>query len=202
MANIDKWGPILGAHLERQRKVMRRDRNRVQAQVQEMIDSGDCLKLDVLLLECEPSKFPRGDTIHVADVCLGAGPGGGDYRRYELETSDSNDSWTLWWSISDEFTPAYEEWCTKLEEYEDSDGDEPIQPRLYSLQARAATKPDKPDTTPKKVAYEILRACWALEPGKWDTDLSLLSVDQGGILSKQELLEIRDSVIEVMDGAS
>lgn len=201
MANIDKWGPLLGAHLERQRKEMRREQKCVQAQLQKIIDSGDCLKLDVLLLEGEPSEFPQGNTIHVAEVCFGAGPGGGDYRRYELERSDSNDSWTLWWSTPDEWTPAYEEWCKKLEEYEDSDedGDEPIQPRLYSLQARAETKPD---ATPRNVAYEMLRACWALEPGKWDTDLRLLSVYQVGILRKHELLEIRDGIIQVMGGTS
>lgn len=183
-----------GAHLEAQQEEMEREQKRMYSNFQEETDSGASLRLTVLSLGPESSGFPQGSTIRVADVCFGAGPGGGDYRRYELEKNDANDSWTLWWSTSDEWTPAYQEWVEQLEEFYDSEGegDEPAAPRLFSLQARGETKPD---ADPREVAYKMLSACWAIEPKKWDTDLDLMTVDEGGILSKRELLMIRDDII-------
>jgi hypothetical protein len=148
------------------------------------------IDLDVFLCGDDNSPSPSGKVMHVADLCFGASPGGGDYRCYELEKNDDG-SWNLWFSVLDEWTPAYDEWNKKLLEYEDSEEHtkEPIQPRIYTSQAHATATLG---STPREVAYEMLKACWTQELKHVETHGEFLTVDQEGILSESEIMAIKN----------
>ena len=133
--------------------------------------------IDVLLLEFDNSTSPQDQITHIADVCFGAGPGGGDYRSYELEFNDEQTEWTLWISAPNEWE--------EVDRGDEEDSDEVL--LMYSLQARAETERGADSY---KVACEMLKTTWIQEPEVWDTDLSLLTIDREGLLSKTKLLEI------------
>ena len=132
--------------------------------------------ITIVLGQADFDVSPKEDTIKIANVCFGAGPGGGDYRNYLLERINDLE-WVLWVSITDEWS---EKVCL------DEENDVYAEPKpLYALQATAKTK----DLVPAEiVATEILKATWIKERQQgYNTNFDSFTVDDPGLLSKEQL---------------
>ena len=131
--------------------------------------------ITIVLGQADFDVSPEEDTIKIANVCFGAGPGGGDYRNYLLERINDLE-WALWVSLPDLWS---EEVCL------DEENGEYAEPKpLYALQATAKTK----DLVHADiVATEILKATWIKERKRGDTNFDSFTVDSPGLLSKEQL---------------
>ena len=138
--------------------------------------------------EFDEGRAPQGELVYLASVSFGAGPGGGDYRCYELELPSGDGVWCLWDSMEDEYTEAATKWQEAIWELEEGE-DEPPRPQLYRVCAQGEASSD---ADPAAVASVLLEASWRADKTKWGTDLELLSVDGEGLLLSKELYAIRD----------
>ena len=148
--------------------------------------SQDLGAVEVLIEQSEVAAA-QGDLIHVASVCFGASPGGGDYRDYGVE-QNGDGSLSLWLSAPDQ-------WSEKANALQESDEEAEAtpQPLLYSLQARLNSAHKYPDL--KAAVTAMMTACWIEEGPAYHTDLSGLSVDQAGLLDTADLFVIRDEAL-------
>jgi len=132
----------------------------------------DIWNLSVKCLEISSEVKPESETFHLFDVCLGAHPGGGDYRTYVLEKID-NEHWKLWLKIF-------------VDEWEGNDAeDEELGAWLYGLQASCASSPD---VEPSDIAKSLIAKTWIEEQRIYGTEFSDLYLEHAGLLSSLEHL--------------
>ena len=135
----------------------------------------DIWNLSVECKEIGPEEKPESETFHLFDVCLGAHPGGGDYRTYVLEKIDSQ-HWKLWLKIF------VDEWD------EDNAEDEELGAWLFGLQASCESSSD---AEPSDIAKSLIARTWIEEQRIYDTEFSDLSLEHAGLLSSLDQLKPR-----------
>ena len=113
---------------------------------------------------------PSGDVVSVAEVCLGAGPGGGDYRHFSLTFEPSTRLYTLWDAMID--------------------GDISDKPMYFKVADGLGTV----ETSPRSAALQLLREGWVAEANHFGLDLSSLSVLAEGLLATTDLMSLRDAL--------
>lgn len=105
------------------------------------------LNIEVYCTDLDPTLKPESETELICSVCLGASPGGGDYRDYVHEFNSNFTEFTLWLSVHDDWS---DEVCDEVT-------GEAVDNYIYSLEARGVSNTA---VTLKQAAEILMEAAW------------------------------------------